>query len=89
MQWISFVSFIVTPEGVKIEPDRVQTIAEWLEPASCCNIQVFLSFANFYRHFMSSFLRIAKPMIEMLKRGKNSCCLELFSLTMAMIWSFV
>jgi hypothetical protein len=34
MQQISFVGFIVTPEGVKMEPDRICTIVEWPEPAS-------------------------------------------------------
>ncbi len=49
MEWISLVSFIVTPEGVKMEPDRVVTIAWWQEPTSYCNIQVFICLANFYR----------------------------------------
>ncbi len=63
---ISFVGFIITQEGVEMESDRVQTIAKWLEPASHRNIQVFLSFANFYRRFISSFLCIAKSMTDML-----------------------
>jgi hypothetical protein len=42
MQRISFDSFIITLEGVEIEPDRVQTIAQWPEPASHRDIQVFL-----------------------------------------------
>jgi hypothetical protein len=49
MQCISFVGFIVTLEGVEMEPDRVRTILEWPESASHRNIQVFLGFANFYR----------------------------------------
>jgi hypothetical protein len=32
MQWISFIGFIITQEGVEIELDRVRTIAEWPEP---------------------------------------------------------
>jgi hypothetical protein len=88
MQHISLVSFIVTPEGVEIEPDRVRTIAEWPKPASHHNIQVFLGFANFYRRFISSFLRIAKPMTDMLKGGKKGRFSGPFLLTPAMIWSF-
>jgi hypothetical protein len=68
MQCISFVGFIVTQEGVEMEPDVVQTIAEWPEPASHHIIQVFLSFANFYRRFISSFLSITKLMTEVLER---------------------
>ncbi len=34
IQRISFVGFIVTPEGVEMKPDIVRMIAEWPEPAS-------------------------------------------------------
>ncbi len=71
MQQISFVRSIITPDGVEIEPDRVRAIAEWPEPESHRDIQVFLDFANFYCRFISAFSKIAKPMTDMLKGGKN------------------
>ena len=37
------------------------------EPKSVCNIQVFLSFANFYQRFIQGFSKIAGPLISMLK----------------------
>jgi hypothetical protein len=46
MQHISFVSYIVTLAGDKIEPDRVYAIAEWTKPPSVCNIKVFLGAAD-------------------------------------------
>jgi hypothetical protein len=45
---IGFIDFIVIPEGVEIEPDRIKTVTEWPMPTSNCNIQVFPGFANFY-----------------------------------------
>jgi hypothetical protein len=71
MQQISFVRLIVTPEGVEIEPDRVRTITEWPEPTCHCRIQVFLSFANFYRRFINSVSHLAKLMTDMLKGEEN------------------
>jgi hypothetical protein len=67
MQWIRFVEFIVTPRGVEMELDRVCKISVWPEPTCHCDIQVFLSFANFYRCFISSFLCLTKLMTNMLK----------------------
>jgi hypothetical protein len=75
-------------EDVKIEPDRVRMIAEWPESTYHHNIQVFLGFANFYRHFISSFLHLAKRMTDMLKRERNGCLLGPFLPTPAMKWSF-
>jgi hypothetical protein len=88
MQRISFVGSSVTPKGVEIEPNRVRTIAEWPEPANHHNIQVFFSFANFHERFISSFLCMAKPMIDMLKGGKNSPLSGHFLPTLMMIRSF-
>jgi hypothetical protein len=88
MQRISFVGFIITPEGVKMEPDRERTIAEWPEHESHRDIQVFLGFANFYRRFISAFSKIAKPMTDMLKGGKNGRFTGLFVPTPVMKQSF-
>ncbi len=71
-----------------MEPDRVCTISEWPEPASHHDIHVFLGFANFYRQFISSFSRLAKPMTDMLKGGKNGRFLGPFLPTLAMKPSF-
>ncbi len=70
MQLIGFVRFIILLESIEIEPDTVHTIAEL--PATACNrnFQVFLSFTNFYRYFVSSFLHLAKLMTDMIKGGK-------------------
>jgi hypothetical protein len=42
---------------------------EWPEPLCHYDIQVFLGFANFYHRFISAFLKIAKPMTDILKGG--------------------
>ncbi len=49
-------------QGIKIEEERIETIRNWLEPQSIRDIQVFLSFANFYRRFIRNFNRIATPL---------------------------
>jgi len=37
---------------------KVKTIYEWLEPKKIKDIQSFLEFANFYRHFIFNYLDI-------------------------------
>ncbi len=85
---ISLVGFIVMPEGVEMEPDLVCVITEWPEITCYRNIQVFLSFTNFYRCFNSSFLHLAKLMTDKLKTGNNGCSSGLFLPTPAMKRSF-
>jgi hypothetical protein len=71
-----------------MEPDRVWTIAEWPEHESLRDIQVFLSFTNFYGQFISTFSKIAKLMTDMLKGGKNGRFTSLFVPTPVMKQSF-
>jgi hypothetical protein len=68
---IRFVGFIVTSQGIKMELDCIKMVTEWPMPEIYRNIQVFLSFANFYRRFIENFLKITKPKSDMLKDGKN------------------
>jgi hypothetical protein len=89
LQLSSLIGFNVQPQGVKMELDSVHRIAEWPEPTCHRNIQVFLSFANFYRHFISSFLRLVKPMTDMLKGGENCRFSRPILPTPAMTQSFV
>ncbi len=89
MQHISFVGFIVTPEGVEIKPDRVHIIMEWSELTCHRNVQVFHSCANFYRHFISSFSCHTKLMTDMLKGRKDGCFMRPFLPTRAIEQSFV
>jgi hypothetical protein len=63
---IGFVRFVITPEEVRMELDRIATIEECPMPESHRNIQVFLGFTNFYRSFMKCFSRIVQPMTAML-----------------------
>jgi hypothetical protein len=61
---VEFLGFIVTPEGVVMDPDRVRTITEWLEPEGYKDIQVFLGFANFYWRFIFNYSSIVRPMVD-------------------------
>jgi hypothetical protein len=61
---VEFLGYIVTPEGVVMDPERVKTIQEWPEPEGYRDIQVFLGFANFYRRFIHNYSAIVRPLTE-------------------------
>ena len=45
---VEFLGFIISTSGVSMDPSRVSAIAEWPEPLTLRELQVFLGFANFY-----------------------------------------
>jgi hypothetical protein len=55
---------------------------DWKPPTSVYQIRSFLGLAGYYHHFIPNFSRIAKPMIELLKKGIkfswNEKCEEAF-----------
>ena len=50
-----------------MEAEQIEVVRKWPEPKSVQDIQVFLSFANFYWQFIQGFNRIAAPLTSMLK----------------------
>ena len=64
---VSFLGFTINTAGIGMETSRVDTIADWPEPKSFHDLQVFLGFANFYRRFIEGYSRVVKPLTDMLK----------------------
>jgi Reverse transcriptase (RNA-dependent DNA polymerase)/RNase H-like domain found in reverse transcriptase len=69
---VDFLGYVLSPGGIAMERSRVDMIAEWPEPKSFRDIQIFLGFANFYRRFIAKFSRIASPLSDLLKGSKDS-----------------
>ena len=63
---VEFLGYIVSSEGISMDPTKVQTILEWRTPQSVCDVQCFLGFANFYRKFLPQIHQ------ELLKEGSAS-----------------
>ncbi len=69
---IYFWEYIVSPSGVQIEPEQIESIKNWLEPQFIREIQVFITFANFYRWIIRNFSAIAWPFTSMSKTCPGS-----------------
>ena len=59
--------------------NKVQVIQDWPEPQKIKDIQSFLGFANFYRHFIPHYSDIAIPLTRLTRKGSawdfsDKCC---------------
>src|ERR1700694_3014953 len=71
VQEIAFLGFIVSSEGICMDPSKVAAIAEWPIPKSVHDIRVFLGLANFYRRFIKDFSKVSTPITALLKKNKK------------------
>jgi transposase InsO family protein/predicted aspartyl protease len=57
-----YLGFIVTPEGIKVDPAKIEVIRFWQTPSTVRGVQSFLGFCNFYRKFIRGYSQVAKPL---------------------------
>jgi hypothetical protein len=57
-----FLGYIISTNGVIINPDKMSVIANWKRFTKVKKLQSFLGFCNFYRLFIENYSRIAKPL---------------------------
>lgn len=73
---VSYLGFVISPDGIHMEKDRIEAVANWPEPHSVNEILSFLGFTNFYRRFIKNYSKITVPLTELTK-GKKTGYLHL------------
>jgi hypothetical protein len=72
--WLKEVSFpghMISEGGIFVDPSKVKSVLSWDTPQNVSDIQSFLGLAGYYRRFIEGFSKIAKPMTELLEKGKT------------------
>jgi hypothetical protein len=72
--WINEVPFlghVIWPEGITVDPRKMREVLDWKLPTYVSQVQSFLGLVGYYRRFILNFSKIAKPIIELLKKGNK------------------
>lgn len=65
---VAFLGHIITPEGVRPNPDKIHAIKNYPLPKSETEIKQFLGLLGYYRKFIRDFAKITKPFTKCLKK---------------------
>jgi hypothetical protein len=71
MNQVAFLGHVISKGGISVDPSKVQDILSWNAPMSVSDIQSFLGLAGYYRRFIEGFLKISKPMTELLEKDRK------------------
>jgi len=66
---MEYLGYVLSPSALTISDTKVKTIQEWPEPKKIKNIQSFLRFANFYKHFIFNYSDIVIPLTHLTRKN--------------------
>ncbi|KAA3483788.1 DNA/RNA polymerases superfamily protein [Gossypium australe] len=61
---VIFLGHVVSAEGIRVDPWKVEAILDWKLPKSVSEIRSFLGLDGYYRRFQESFEKLKKILIE-------------------------
>ena len=68
---LNFLGYIISPEGVEMDQEKIRTVVEWEAPDSVKGVQSFLEFANFYRRFIEGYSKLTRPLTDLTKKSQK------------------
>ncbi|XP_070018160.1 uncharacterized protein [Nicotiana sylvestris] len=69
LESVAFLGHVVSGEGIKVDPKKIEAVQSWPRPTSVTEIKSFLGLAGYYRRFMQGFLSIASHLTRLTQKG--------------------
>ena len=63
-----YLGFVISKDGVKPDPKKVEAIRDLPEPKNVREIRGFIGMCSYYRRFVPNFSKLAEPLIDMTKK---------------------
>jgi hypothetical protein len=65
---MNFLGHVLSQEGVKPNPKKIESIKEWLNPVSAKGIRSFIGLVNLYKKFIKDFSTLIELLTDLLKK---------------------
>src|SRR5438270_13875583 len=68
---VEYLGFVISEEGISINSRKVAAVKEWEQCTNLHDIRSFLSFVNFYRHFIKEYSNLAVPLVNLTRKDTS------------------
>ena len=65
---VSFLGHIVSAEGVRVDPTKIEAVVNWKPPRNVTEVRSFLGLVGYYRISVRGFSIIASPLTKLLRK---------------------
>ncbi|KAI3678514.1 hypothetical protein L6452_37809 [Arctium lappa] len=66
---VQFLGYVVSKDGIKVDPAKIEAIKGWEALKSPSELRSSLGLVGYYRKFIQDFLRIATPLIALIRKN--------------------
>ncbi|KAI3757501.1 hypothetical protein L6452_05041 [Arctium lappa] len=73
---VQFLGHVVSKDGVKVDPTKIEAMMNWESPKSPSKIRSFLGLAGYYRRFIQDFSKIASSLTMLTKKNVKFVWIE-------------
>jgi len=78
-----FLEVIVSEQDLRMNSIKVKVIVNWVTSINLKEVQSFVRFVNFYRHFIKNFSKLVKSFIQLTRKNTsfvwNKVCVQAFN----------
>jgi predicted aspartyl protease len=68
---VKFLGFIVSKEGIAVDPDKIKDIVRWPRPLNLTELRSWLAMCSYHRRHISHFAETAKALYELTKKNRK------------------
>ena len=68
MDQVVFLGHIVSTDGIKVDPAKIEAVVKWEPPRNVAEVRSFLGLAGYYQRFVKGFSIIATSLTKLLRK---------------------
>ena len=66
---VKFLGYVVSAEGIHVNPDKIDVIANWPRPRSPTEVRSFLGLGNYFKRFVQGYAKLTAPLVQLTKKS--------------------